>query len=144
MLQCVISSASEPLTHHRAHRAAEKLKLERARDDGHGLELAGHNDQCIFLAGAFLCCGETIFVLFAITKLERIFRRDFTRQLDGRAFIEESQQTIPRTDAHVMRALRTHMQITLELSAIERRVTSRAFDPQAFGHRARTPLSLDT
>src|SRR6266478_8084664 len=42
-----------------------------------------------------------------------------------------------------MAALGTHIQVALQLGAVQDRIACRAFDPQALRDRARAPLGLD-
>src|SRR5262249_51180227 len=68
---------------------------------------------------------------------------DRRADLSPRPGVEESLEPITRPDAHVVAALRTHIEVALELGTVEHGVTRRALDPQALGHRARPSLGLD-
>ena len=62
---------------------------------------------------------------------------------DSIAFVEETREALTSADAHVVAALRTHVEVALELGAIQHGIASRALDPQALRHRARAALGLD-
>src|SRR5690606_40681256 len=57
--------------------------------------------------------------------------------------VEEPLQPLARADPHVVPALRAHVQITLQLRAIEHRITGSALHPKPLRHRTRPTLGLD-
>jgi hypothetical protein len=87
---------------------------------------------------------EPIFVALRILELERVFGFDLDGEFRGGTHVEKFQQPFAAIDAHVMTTFRTHVQIALDLGTVEHRVASRTLGPQAFGHRARAALGLDT
>ena len=125
MLDAVVGAALEALPHHRAHRAAEKLELEGAGHHRQLLERARQHDERIGLAGRLLCLDEPILVALAVAELQRILGRDPRPELLGRGRIEEPLEALAAADAHVMAALRTDVQIALELRPIEHGIACR-------------------
>ncbi len=139
----MVDGTAETLAHHRPHRAAEELELEGTGHDRQAFERSGEHHQRILLTGVLLGSAQPVFVALAVAETQRIFGADAGADLGAGVGIEEPLQALPRTDPHVMAALRADMQVALELGAVERRVAGGALDPQAFRDRARTPLGLD-
>src|SRR5207248_6530780 len=86
---------------------------------------------------------EPVAVALAVAELERILRRDASADFRARARVEKALQAVARPHAHVMAALGTHIQVALQLGAVQDRIARRALDPQALRDRARAPLGLD-
>ena len=143
VLDAMFHGALEALADHRAHGPAEEFELERAGDDLQPFERTGDRDQRIALTGGLLRRRETIAVTLAVAKLERIFGRHFGADLHLFALIEETRQPFAAADAHVMAALRTDIEIALELGAVQHCVAGRTLDPQSLGNRTRAALGLD-
>ena len=139
----MVHGALEAFADHRTHRAAEKLELEGAGDDGQAFERAGEGDQRVAFAGGLLRRREPVAVTLAVAKLERILGRYVGADFHLLAFVEKAHQALTAADAHVMAALRADIEISLELGAIQHRVAGRTLDPQTLGHRTRAALGLD-
>jgi hypothetical protein len=104
---------------------------------------AGHDQQRVLLARIFLRLQQAVTILLGIAEFEGIFRLDAVGQIDHALGVQEALQALTGPDPHVMAALGTHVQIALQLGAIEHRVAGCAFDPQPLRHRARPALGLD-
>ena len=141
----VIHRSLETLADHRAHRASQKLKLERAGNDVEIVQLAGEHDERVLLTGGLLRLCQPILVALAIAELERIFRRDGSADFhELGVLVEKPFEPLARPDAHVMAALGAHVDIPFELRPIQHRIAGRTFDPQPFRHGARATLGLDS
>src|SRR5262249_29776046 len=101
-------------------------------------------NERVALARGLLGLGEPVLVAFAVAELQRIFRGNPGAELLGVARIEETLQPLAAADAHVMAALRAHIQVALELSTVEHRIAGGALDPQPLRDRAGTPFGLDS
>src|SRR6266404_4142041 len=143
LLDAVVHAALEALPDHRTHRTAEELEFECAGHDRQRVQGAGQHYQGITLAGRFLRLGEPLAVALAVAELERILRRDGGADFRARARVEKALQPFARTHAHVMAALRTDIQVALQLGAVQDRIARRALYPQALRDRARAPFGLD-
>ena len=143
VFDAMLDGTHETLADHRTHGAGHELELERAGDDRNSFQGARHHDQRIFLVRALLSLQQAVAILLAVAKLERIFRLDRVGELGERLGIEETLEPLAGTDAHVMSALRTHMQIAFELGSIEHGIARRTLHPQPFRNRARAALRLD-
>src|SRR5690606_127242 len=119
MLERMLRAAHESLAHGRSHGAAEERELERTSDDRQAVQRAGHHDQRIFLLRRLLRLRESIAILLRVAKLQRIFRLDIVRELDIALGIEERLQAFALNDPHVVPAVRTYVQIALELGPIQ-------------------------
>src|SRR5262245_11928546 len=139
----VVDAAFEALAHHRAHRTAEKLELEGAGDDRQGVQAAREHHQCIALTRSFLRLHEAVAVALAVAELQWVLGSDRSADLSRRARVEEALEPIARPDAHVVAALRAHIEVALELGTVEHGIARGALDPQPLGNRARAPLGLD-
>src|SRR5690606_4237578 len=87
---------------------------------------------------------EAIAVTLRILELQRIQRLDVRADLLSRVGIEEPFEPLARTDPKVVIALRTDVEITLELRTVELTGAAGALHPQAFRHRAPPLLGVDT
>jgi hypothetical protein len=142
-LDAAVHRALEALADHRAHRAAEELELEGASDHLEPQQPPGQCDQCVALAGTLLRLCQAIAIAFAVPESEGILGFDPLADLLSRILVEEGQQPRARADAHVVAALRAHVEVALEFSAVQHGVAGRTLDPQTLGNVARTPLGLD-
>ena len=95
------------------------------------------------LARRLLCLDEAILVTLAVAEFQRILGGDMGGELLTPVGVQEALQALACTDTHVMAALGAHIQIALQLGAVQHRIASGALDPQPFRHRARTALGLD-
>ena len=107
------------------------------------VELAGKRNQSIVLACRLLILREAVLVALAVAELQRVLGEDVGPDLLTGVRVEETLQTLPRADAHVVTALGADVEVALEFRAIKNRIARLTLDPQAFGDRARTPLRLD-
>ena len=139
----MLDRAHEFLADHRAHGTAEKPKLECAGDHVKPLEFSGHDDDRVALAGLLLSLHQPVFVALGILEFERILGLDLGRNLGGGPGIEKFHDALAAVDAHVMAALRTDIQIALDLGFVQHGIAGRTLGPQAFGHRAGTALGFD-
>src|SRR6202043_2497969 len=76
LIDAAIDRAAEALADHRAHRAAEKLKLERTGDQRLAVQRTGQRDQRIALAGHLLRLRQAVTIAFTVLESERILRPD--------------------------------------------------------------------
>src|SRR5262249_43333659 len=95
------------------------------------------------LLGGLLGLYQAVAIALAVAELERILGGDLRADLLDRVRVEEALEPLARTHAHVVAALRAHVQVALEFRAIQHRVAGRALAPQPLRHRARPPLGLD-
>src|SRR5690606_5429278 len=128
---------------HRAHRAAHERELERAGHHRLPHQHAGHRDQRVLLAGFLLRLREPVAIALAVTEPERVERLEPRRDLLLGIGIEEPVEALACADAHVVLAFRAHVEVALELGAVELRVAVRTLDPDALRHGARALLRLD-
>src|SRR5262245_59403426 len=107
------------------------------------MHLAGDHDERVLLTGGLLRLGETVLVALAVAEAERVLGRDAGADFGAGIRVEKAFQPVARADAHVMAALRAHVEVAFQLRAIQHRIAGGALDPQAFGDRARAALRLD-
>src|SRR5882757_9630086 len=143
MLYAVIDRAFETLPDYGSHGAAEELEFKCTGDDRQALQLSRKDDERIALPGRFLRLDEAVLVALAVTEFERILGRDAGADLFRLPRVQKPLQPLAATDSHVVAALRADIQVAFELRPIQDGVARRTFDPQAFRHRAGTPLGLD-
>jgi hypothetical protein len=91
----------------------------------------------------FLGRRQPVTVLLAVPEAQRVLGLDLDGELLLGSRVEETVQAVARPDAQVVAALRAHLQVALELGAVEDRVAGRALDPQAFRDGSHAALRLD-
>ena len=143
MLDAIRDAAHEPLADDRAHRARDEAKLERGRHDGHALQRSGHDDERVALVGLALCLVQSFAITLRVLESQRVERLEIRRELVARLGIEEHLEPLASADPQMVAALRAHVQIAIELGAIELCGASGALDPEPFGHRMLALLGAD-
>src|SRR5690606_30895276 len=139
----MLHAAHETLADDGAHRTADEAKLERGRDERLPLQRAAHDDERVALAGLALCARQAVLVALRIFELERIERLEVRRDLLPRLRIEKELEALACREPQVMAAGRAHVQVALELGAIELSAAAGALDPQSFGNGMPPLLGAD-
>jgi hypothetical protein len=128
-------AAHEALADHRAHRAAHEIELERGAHHAQRLDRALHHHQRVALRGLFLRLGQPLGIAARVLELERVERQHFRADLEAAVGVEQRVEARARAEALVVPALRAHVEVLLEVGAVEHGIARRAFGPQALGHR---------
>ena len=134
LFAAALHAAYETFADHRAHRTAEKAKLERGNDQRNVLDGPLHHHQGIVFPGIRPGLLEAFGVTPAVNELQEIDRPDFGADFELAFRVECQVNAFARGEPVVMPAFRAYVQILVEVSTIEHRFADFALAPKAFGH----------
>jgi hypothetical protein len=130
-----VHAAHKPLSNDGAHRAAEKLELERSRDEWDRPHGALDDHESVSLPRLLSRFLQPIGVAFAVFEFQAVHRLHFGADLEAPLPVKEEIEPLPRREPIVMPAFRADVDVVLEIGAIQHGFAGRALAPKAFGHR---------
>lgn len=130
----MVDGAHEPFSDHGSHGTAHEIEFERAGNDRNRLYRARNDNERIGFSGFPLRLRQTILVFFCIPEFQPVHRFYVAADFLTRLRIQELIKPSTCADAHMMRAFRAYLQVTIKFRPIEYGIAVRALGPDPFRH----------